>query len=201
MTVSGVAVAAFCGLLTRNRWPSLVTVYMLLSADYLSRKKRPWQPDRGTRGQVDRHRRHRPSRDRDRTTLCHRPASADSVLHSAKSDAFRRREEMAERRRWAGRSRRSYTRSIDRPGRTFLDLSRNSVCATGNGLRSPKSGRAQMSDVAGNVPRNVYNTKRPSTDQSVGASTHCRAPQGREGVPSASRRVSFGPSRWPESEY
>ena len=32
MTVSGVAVAAFCGLvLTRNRCPSLVTAYILLT--------------------------------------------------------------------------------------------------------------------------------------------------------------------------
>ena len=50
-----------------------------------------------------------------------------------------------------------------------------------------------MSKVAGNVPLNVYNTKRPSADQSVGASKHCRGPHGREGVSGASKRVSFGP--------
>jgi hypothetical protein len=29
MTVRGAVAPAFCGLLTRNRWPSLVTAYML----------------------------------------------------------------------------------------------------------------------------------------------------------------------------
>ena len=62
MTVRGAVAPVFCGLLTRNRWPSLVTAYMLLSAERLSRKKRLWQPGRGTSGQVDRHRRHHPSR-------------------------------------------------------------------------------------------------------------------------------------------
>ena len=62
MTVSGVAVAAFCGLLTRNRCPSLVTAYMLLTLIAPAGKSAFGNPTGERSGHVDRHRRHRPSR-------------------------------------------------------------------------------------------------------------------------------------------
>ena len=62
MTVSGVAVPELCGLLTRNRCPSLVTAYMLLLLTTPAGKSVVGVPGRGASRKVNRHRRHRPGR-------------------------------------------------------------------------------------------------------------------------------------------